>query len=197
MNRGELETLVAEYIHRTDLGAQIPGFIELATARIGRDLRSAENETVVDPFSPLTQVSDLPADFQNMRDISWTTGQGRIVLKASSPVAMGRFPQTGNAPNFYRLIGKQIEITPYQAKDFRLVYFNAPADLTTTASENAILTAYPQLYLYGSLIEAYFFTQDGGGHKLAADTYTAEVSVENNRTEKADAGDRPSVQGGR
>ena len=197
MNRGDLETLVANYMHRDDLTSDIPGFIELATARIGRDLRSAENETVVEPFTATAQVSDLPADFQSMRDISWLQGAARVVLKSSSPGSMSRFQQTGNAPSFYRLIGKQIEITPYQDKEYRLVYFNAPAELTDESSENAILTAYPQVYLYASLLEAYFFTLDAGGHKLATETYVSEVDNENTRTSKADAGDRPRMQGGR
>jgi hypothetical protein len=195
MNRGELETLIAQYIHRDDLGPNIPGFIDLATSRIARDLRSAENETVLDPYEPTTQISDLPDDFQSIRDISWGTGAGRVALKASSPAQMGIYPQTGSSPVFYRVIGKQIEITPFQAKEFRLVYFNAPADLVDDASENKILTAYPAIYLYASLIEAYFFTQDAGGHGLASETYSSEVAIENTRTTKADSGDRPSITG--
>ena len=197
MTKQELEILIANYIHRDDLTSDIPGFIDLATQRIGRDLRSAENETILDPFTPLTQIADLPADFRNIKDISWITGAARIVLKASSPRAMSRFQQTGNAPAFYRVIGKQIEITPFQSKDFQLIYFNAPAALVNDLDTNAILEAYPSLYLYASLIEAYFFTQDAGGHTLATQTYTSEVDVENNRTKSADAGDRPSIQGGR
>ena len=199
MNRGELETLIAKYIHRDDLGSGagnedvIGGFIDLATIRIGRDLRSAENETIVDPFNPADQVSPLPSDFQNVRDISYLSGAQRVVLKAKSPGTLAAFPQTGSSPAFYRVIGKEIEITPFQAKDFRLIYFNAPAALTDTSSENDILTAYPQLYLYASLIEAYFFTQDAGGHTLATETYVSEVETENLRTMKADAGDRPSM----
>jgi len=195
MNRGELESLIADYIHRTDLASNIPGFIDLATARIGRDLRSAENETVLDPFEPTDQISDLPDDFRSIRDISWLQGASRIVLKSSSVTRMSRFQQTGNAPAFYRLIGKQIEITPFQVKEFRLVYFNAPAPLVDTNSENEILTNYEQLYLYASLVEAYFFTLDAGGRDLALATYTSEVETENTRTSKADAGDRPSIQG--
>ena len=199
MNRGELETLIAKYIHRDDLGSGagnedvIGGFIDLATIRIGRDLRSAENETIVDPFNPADQVSPLPSDFQNVRDISYLSGAQRVVLKAKSPGTLAAFPQTGSSPAFYRVIGKEIEITPFQAKDFRLIYFNAPADIPDPNSENDILTAYPQLYLYASLIEAYFFTQDAGGHTLATETYVSEVETENLRTMKADAGDRPSM----
>ena len=193
MNRGELEALVAQYIHREDLGDQIPGFIDLATNRIGRDLRSAENQTVLEPFSPATQVSDLPEDFRNMRDVTYLLGSARVVLRSASPKTMSGVPQTGNRPIYYRLVGKQIEIVPFQVKEMRLVYFNAPAPLTDSASENAILTNYEQLYLYASLIEAYFFTQDAGGHGLATETYTSEIDAENNRSKKADAGDRPSI----
>ena len=195
MNRGDLETKIAAYIHRTDseLLDEIPGFIDLATNRIGRDLRSAENQTILEPFAPADQVSDLPDDFRAVRDISYLQGAARVVLRSSSPVGMSRFQQTGNRPTFYRLIGKSIEITPFQAKEFRLVYFNAPAALETETSENKILTAYEQIYLYASLIEAYFFTQDAGGRDLAASTYTSEVEAENLRTSKADAGDRPAI----
>ena len=36
MNYDELQQLIANYMHRTDLAAQIPGFIEIARARINR-----------------------------------------------------------------------------------------------------------------------------------------------------------------
>jgi len=193
MNRGELEILVADYLHRTDtdtIGA-IPGFITLTTARIGRDLRSQENQTILDPFQPAAEISALPVDYRQIKSLSYLSGRIRIDVITATAGVLATYPRTGNSPQVYNVIGKSIEIAPFSPIDMRLIYFNAPAELVDTDSENEILTAYPYIYLYGALIEGFTFTQDGGGRDTVLATFGEEVELINKQTINADTGARP------
>ena len=70
-NLGELETRIAEYLDREDLGDDIPKFIRLAETKIYRKLRTRENEftlnitetTIPEPISPIT----LPQNFREFK----------------------------------------------------------------------------------------------------------------------------------
>jgi len=193
MNRGELELLVAGYLHRDNLAGDIPGFITLATARIGRDLRSQENQIILDPFQPLTGISALPADYRGLKGLSYLNGGKRVDLVTATQCVIASFTQEASRPQVYNVIGKSIEIRPFSPLDFRLIYFNAPADLVDTESTNAVLTAYPYIYLYGALIEGFTFTQDGGGRDVVLGTFGEEVALINKQSEKADTGARPRM----
>ena len=188
MNNAELQQLIADYLHRTDLNALIPAWIDMTRQRIGRDLRSQYNQVVLAPFTSTGQISPLPADYRGMKELSYTQGQARIQLRAASVDAMAAYAQTGVGTRWYRIDGMNIELVPYQERDYRLIYYNAPSALTEDDSTNDVLTNYPYLYLYGALVEGFFYTQDGGGHQKALENYTSEVSELNRQSANADAG---------
>lgn len=196
MNRDGLQALIASYIHREDLDEVIPGFIELTTQRLSRDLRSVENQVIDSAFIPADEISPLPDDFQNIREISYLRGQTTIKLRSSSAGAMATLVNSGSFSAYYRILGKEIEIKPFLDTDFRIVYFASIPPLDDGDSTNPVLENYPSLYLYGSLIEAYFYTQDAGGHQISSDTYNSEVRIQNARTIAADSGDSPRMQRG-
>ena len=194
MNRGELELLIAGYMHRKDLAGDIPGFIVLATARLGRDLRSQENQTILNPYQPLEDISPLPDDYRGLKGLSYLSGSARIDVVTATQGVLATFAQTGNNPQVYNIIGKSIEIRPFSPIDYRLIYYNSPAELVDTDSTNQVLTAYPYLYLYASLIEAFTFTQDGGARETVLGTFGSEVTLVNNQSENADVGARPRMR---
>ena len=195
MNLGELKTLLAEYMHRDDLTDVLGGFISLATQRIGRDLKSQFNQIILDPFEPTTPIFDLPSDYRGMKDLSYSQGEVQVELHAANQSSVKAFQSTGARPMVYSVIGTRIEIRPFQAKEFRLIYYNAPQDLVAADDTNEVLTNYPYLYLYASLVEAFFYTQDGGGRDQALQTYSAEVEAVNTQSANADAGARISIRG--
>ena len=102
MNNQELQQLIADYLHRTDLAALLPTWIDMARQRIGRDLRSQYNQVVLDPFSTTAQISPLPADYRGMKEISYTQGVARIQLRGGSVDALAAYAQTGIGTRWYR-----------------------------------------------------------------------------------------------
>ena len=110
----ELQTLVAQYMHRVDLTAEIPGFIELARTRINRDMRVREN-IIQATETPTVNPRPLPADFLEMRDIYYLPDSGRLTLQLvgrkqlnSANSALGSTVQ----PQFYSIDGTQLETQP-------------------------------------------------------------------------------------
>lgn len=193
MNRGELEALIAQYMHRTDLAAQIPGFITLSTQRLGRMLKSQVNE-ITAIHQPTVNPSALPADFRGMRVVYSRENRGPVPLQSQSATRIARYRQDGS-PAAYSISGKAITIAPFRAGDYDLVYFAEPAELTTTGSENAVLDEYPYLYLYAGLVEANIFVKDPEQANSMLEILRSEVFEVNAMSGAARAGDAPQIQG--
>ena len=193
MNRGELEALVANYMHRTDLATQIPGFIDLATQRLGRMLKSQVNEITVD-FQPTENPSLLPADFRGMRSVYSLEDRGPVALQSQSISRITRFRDSGS-PAAYNVQGKSIRIAPFRAGTYELHYFAEPGELSGPTSENAVLDEYPYLYLYASLVEANIFVKDPDQAQAMLQIFSSEVFEVNAMSGAARAGDAPQMMG--
>ena len=197
MDFGELKTLVADYGHRTDPQTinRIPGFIDLATKRIGRDLMAQENTTILDPYQPTSGMAPLPDDYRNMKEISYAQATSRIQLKSGSVDTLAKFAATGNLALFYKVQGMSIEIKPFATRDYRLIYYAAPAVLVDDSDTNKVLTEYPFLYLYASLVELWFYVQNGGAYTSSLETYTSEITETNRQSQNAAAGAQLTIGG--
>ena len=193
MTRTELEALIASYMHRSDLTGDIPGFISLATQRLGRMLRSQVNQTIA-ILQPVTATSDLPANYRGMRALYAQESRGPVALSSVSTHRITRFANTGS-PAAYSITGKKLTIAPFRAGDFELHYYNEPAELVSGTSENAVLDEYPYLYLYASLVEANIFLQNPDQAARMLSIFTGEVHDVNSQSMYASAGDAPAVIG--
>lgn len=192
MTRGELEQMIADYLHRTDLTAEIPGFIELATARIGRDLRSTWNTQ----YTVITVSSDpyiLPLDFQTIRSLAVKADRGPVSLRSVGTHELNKFGNSGE-PQVYNIRGRNLAIKPYQARDYEIEYFARPPALVSAASENDVLTQLPYLYLYASLYEAWVYLQDEQLAQAMLSIYTSETDIVNREDAKARTGDAPAMR---
>lgn len=197
MNFGELKTLVADYGHRTDQQTvnKIPGFIDLATKRIGRDLMGQVNTIILDPFQPASGMAPLPDDYRNMKEISWLQATRRVQLKSGSVDTLANYTATADAALFYKVQGLSIEIKPFSARDYRLIYYAQPAALVNDEDTNLVLDAYPYLYLYASLVELWFYVQNGGAQQSSLETYTSEITETNRQSANAAAGGQLTIGG--
>lgn len=198
MTRGELETLVANYLHRTDLVGDIPGFITLATSRLGRELRTQWNEYYLDPFTVLEQMQELPAGFRQMRRLSYPAARGPVTLVSQGSHLIdrfrNRFDNAGGIPAAYALVGATVQIEPFLAGDYRLNYWGNPAELAASGSTNLILDNFPYLYLYACLVEAYIFTQDDAMVEKTLDVLNSEVDAVNIEAKRTRIGDAPAMR---
>jgi hypothetical protein len=190
VNRDTLAAEIASYIHRTDLTAEILGFIDLTTKRLGRDLKSLENEKTLDPFTMATNPQVLPADFVTLRELTYESGSGVVFMKAAGLRELARYSgsRAGNNPVYYAVKGRSIQVAPTRLGDFQLTYFSSPLELAAGTDTNAVLMTFPYLYLYAALMEAFFFIQEEKGHQMARANYLTELRAANISAEKARVG---------
>ena len=191
MTNAELQVLIAAYMHRTDLTADIPGFIELARTRINRDMRVREN-IIEATETPTINPRPLPLDFLEMRDIFYLPSSRRLTLQLVGRKQLNDAQQSLNGtvrPTFFSIDGTQIETQPGGIDvEFTLLYYAAVPELIADDDTNALMATYPMTWLYASLIEGHTFTQD---LVLAADAlsnYTSEVEQANSSAKAAESG---------
>ena len=177
MNRGELKTLIRDYTHRdaqNEPDSLLETWIDFTTARIGRDLRSWTNCKTVD-FTPTGRVSSLPADFRAMEHLLRSLENGGT-LKLQAGAGLTRaLPNSGDACYYNLRSGNEIEIIPYVAGTYAMTYFFEPTALSSDSSENATLTQWPMLYVYGVMLESAAREQDGDLFRGAVQIWDEEV----------------------
>lgn len=194
-DKNTLKLEVAAYLHRTDLDDRLDGFVDLATKRIGRDLRSMENQIILDPFEVSDQLPELPDDYRALKELSYKFGNRVVQVLSGSALVLAEFQDTAVTPKKYRVHGTRIEIKPFSARDYRLIYWQEPAELVDDGDTNPVLDHYPYLYLYACLVEGNFYVQNGGARELSLSTYQGEIEQINLRSASSDAGGSPLTIG--
>lgn len=155
MNYTELQSTIADWLHRTDLTSQIPSFIEFAEERINRALRVRQMETVL-AVTPITNNVITPAaDIVDVK-LLWPSAYPNAEIKPQSLslILAGDMYSTAT-------------LYAWQGLDLR---FNGSGDVEgvlyskvpSIAINNTtwLGDSYPSLYLYGALVQAALFTKD-------------------------------------
>ena len=145
MTFATLKTDIAEYLHRTDLTAKIPGFIKLAENFMFRELNLREIETKVTGAVVVAAIG-LPADFHTLVRITTTFNGLELALDKS------KYNFTGNAFT--------LSVTPSAGFTYTLYYKAILAPLSDTVATNWLETNAGDLYLYTSILEAARWTQN-------------------------------------
>ena len=178
----ELQTAVANWLDRDDLAARIPEFITLCEARFNRSLRIRAMETLdisVDTVSGTSTVA-LPTGYVQMRDISLITSP-ITQLQYLTPEIMNRLnasSRTGK-PETYTIIANNILFgpTPDAVYDISMLYYKTFDALTALAPTNWVITNAPDVYLYGTLLEAEPFLMNDQRVQLWATALTQSINT--------------------
>lgn len=152
----DLKAAVASWIERDDLDDRMDDFIDLAEARFNRVLMVPEREasTVLSAASTVA----LPADFYGIRAI-WLDTDPKVLLEQMSLQELkGRWSAnaTGCPHNFAIEGGDTLVLgpSPDSAYDIELVYWTRIEALSDAEPVNWLLTSHPDIYLFGTLVEA-------------------------------------------
>lgn len=194
MTKDELADLVVFYAHRPDLKqATLDTFIPLAETRIGRELKSLENETDV-LLQPTENLIDLPTvpEYGSIKSIEYLGARGPNTLTSLDAHSINQWAQTGGNPARYIIRSRKIEVRPFIAGDYRLYYYFKPT-LPLNSSENDVLDAWPNVYLHGALVELNIYAQDQEQRDLQIDAFDFEVARINKKAEQG-RGDKPAMR---
>ena len=176
-NYAQLKSAIADWMERGDLADRTSDFIALAESRLNRLVRFRALET----DQPLTAVAGsrfvaLPATFREpvalWREAATGREPVRFVEAGALPVAAGRGP-----PTRWTIDGGQLafERPCDQAYALSLRMLGRLA-LGDDAPTNPVLADYPDLYLFGGLVEAAPYLRDAELLSLFAVRFEAALA---------------------
>lgn len=153
-----LQAAVSNWLHRSDLTAQIPDFIALAEARLSADLvaRPMEISTTLTVTAGNAYVT-LPSDMLEMTRLVLQSNP-RLALKyASADELIADYPtDTPGQPVIFAVIGNQAQLAPVPDSGYtlELIYQQRIPALSNSSTTNWLITNWPNAYLYGALVAA-------------------------------------------
>ena len=190
----ELKTSVADWLNRSDLTTAIPDFISLAEAQIERTLRT--RQMIVRANASFdAQYGAVPSDFLETKSLKLTSTNPQTPLQFLSSDAldneMTNYTASGK-PKFFGIVGGQFRIVPTPDATYttELTYYAKLTKLSSSVASNWHLASSPDIYLYGSLLQAAPYLQDDARIQTWATLY--ERALNDSQT----ADDRSASSGG-
>lgn len=165
MNYSDLKANVATYLHRTDLTAVIPTFIQLAESALFREISPPETELVLSGVTVGGYVV-LPSDFGSLQKLTITSNGA---TKTCEYIALANVStDTDVNPGYYTFEAGKLRI--YGASNgqpYTLQYLPQMSPLSDINTSNWLLVNAPDLYLCASCLEgAKYMRDDQEGVKL-------------------------------
>lgn len=185
---------VADYLGRDDMTERIPTFIALAERRMNRELRlrvmerRAETDVLAGqsavPLPWRRQAGNWDV-FLEMRDLTWQDKDGQTVNLCYFPPDTYGQSRAAGRPKGYTIIGRDLFLLPAPdaAGKLYLTYYAEIEPIGGSQPDNAVLLMFPDLYLYGALVESGPFTRGS----VPLETWTQYYAA---ARQKAEAGEQ-------
>jgi hypothetical protein len=190
----ELKASLADWLNRSDLTSVIPDFISLAEAQIERQLRT--RQMIVRATATFTaEYGTVPDDFLESKTIKLDTNPVTSLdfetIDSMDQLASTTYLSSGR-PKKFTVVGNQFRLLPIPDGEYtaELVYYAKLTKLSASVATNWLLTQAPDVYLYGSLLQAAPYLQDDARITVWSSLYTAGLD----QLQTAD--DRGSTSGG-
>ncbi len=158
--RAWLRQNIAGYLHDGSLSAELDTFIDLGAKRISQLMQCVEMEAeITRNKGDANNFIAVPADFQRLLGVQVADNGTWRNLQAISRHDAAYFDGAGLAM-VYRIDGGVIQPLPASDSDYRVQYLQEAIVPEDSAETNAVLSAYPMVFLNAALVEAYDWKQD-------------------------------------
>ena len=192
----ELKASLADWLNRTDLTSAIADFISLAEAQMERQLRTRQMIVrATASFAAAAEYGTVPDDFLETKSIKLDTNPVTSLsfqtIEAMDQLSNTTYLSSGK-PLYFTVVGNQFRLLPIPDGEYtaELVYYAKLTKLSSTVATNFLLTQAPDVYLYGSLLQAAPYLQDDARISVWSSLYAAGLE----QLQVAD--DRGSTSGG-
>jgi hypothetical protein len=160
---GNLQSAIGDWLARPDLTtAQLQNLISMFEAYANRKFRVRQMETS-EQLTTTSGVAALASDYLSTRSLTWNGSTSRQLEYRHPDWFYGAHTDSGaGTPADYTIQGENIDIRPVDdtADGFTHRYYQKIPALSDSATTNWLLTAHPDAYLFGSLVEAQAFLVD-------------------------------------
>jgi hypothetical protein len=185
MNFEQLKAVIAEFANRQDLETMIPTFIRLTESRLRRDLRDVTRMTDRAEAMVHGEYFPLPCDWcETVKVIA-----DGSVLRLADSFNIERVELSGG-PKYYRHVGDQMQLLPPAGEEpirFVMEYLAFPDGLSDENPTNWVLDTYPDIYIYGAMLQIAPFLHDDARVPLWSQAYGEAISAANISSQKAKA----------
>lgn len=190
-----LQTEVANYLHRSDLTAKIPGFITLAEAEMKRLLRVWHMEET--SSLSITASSDevaLPTRTREVMSVKLTGTNERELLKLPLPALNRMYAQAeAGIVKHYALREDELVLgpTPSESGTLEVKLRRTAEPLSGSNGSNFILENYPDLYLYGAAKHGFLYMRHPERASAANQAFLSGIEEANRESRKKKASGTP------
>ncbi len=163
-NYETLKAHIADTLNRLDLTSVIPNFIQQFESRAKDDFRLRRLTNRGD-FSVSTDLVRLPPDLYSLEawyhDGPVYFGPIEIVSPDQIGLLKAKYGATG-VPQYAAIVAERARFAPVPDATYstKMAYWQTLTPLSDSASTNWLLESRPDIYLYGTLIEAHNYLKD-------------------------------------
>lgn len=163
----DLKSAITSWCYgRTDIAAVADDFIDLTEADINTGvldpatggtvkLRTRDMETTTSLTPDSNGQATIPTDYLEFRQVTSTNNPRRNLMLISASMAEEKYPfRESDLPNNFTIIGTKIQVLPVSTTAISLVYYAKITALSDSNTTNWLLTAKPNVYLFGCLRHA-------------------------------------------
>lgn len=183
-NYTDLVTAVQNWSKRTDLSTLIPDFITLAEQEINGalDIRAQDTYSILSTVAS-TETVAVPTDIINTRALVVNSTTPNVVLQYKSPDQLHRdavYADTGT-PRAFTVIGSYFYLTPIPDAVYTMecYYKGRVPSLTSGSPTNYLITTYPDIYLFGTLMKLSEYIKDKDGFAWYQQKFTDAMTAAN------------------
>ena len=195
-NYTELKQEIIDWSHRGDIDLKVETFIKMAEQEMYANpdevLRVRGQETRSTATTD-GQYLALPDDFQSIRSLLLTTSGGNVELIMKAPAQLITEPTTGQ-PCFFT-VTSQIEFDRIPDSNYGVIiqYYAVPAALSDTNATNAILTNFPNIYLFGALSAANTYADNNEEAAINYSSFIRSIKGANKKDKQGRYGPAPAM----
>lgn len=152
----ELLTAVDNWTARGDLSSRTPEFIALFEAKVNRLLATRDMENKDAAYSITGEYVAVPTGMSRIREFYLNTNPKQVLSVMAGDVITATFGSGTGRPKYYEVVGNNLRFGPVPDGTYSatIIYSKAISALTVSNTTNWLLTAHPDIYLYGCLGEA-------------------------------------------
>ncbi len=189
----QLKQSVQTWAKRQDVEDKIDDFLDLCETEIYTNsieplrIRSmVQLDTSAMSASVRTQA--LPTGFLEARRFDVTVGDQRPTIDYVTPSHQIIRDGTGLPRNYTVTDQIEYDVIPDQAYVTNIVYYGKLTALSNSNATNSILTNYPNIYLYGTLMVLFQWAENDEEYGKYQNLFIQAISGANNASAKGDRG---------
>lgn len=153
----ELVTAIANWLDDTTLTARIPEFIALAETQINDDLRIRSMEKrATSTLTTADRYQTLPTKFAQAKRLWLMTTPITEMLYVPPSRLIEFYASSSGKPIFYTVSGNEFEMNRKSDSAYTMetLFWQKVTPISASNATNSVITEYPNIYLYASLVAA-------------------------------------------